>query len=67
MSEHQPVSHQRQQDTPTAYTPAVVWQAPSVVSRGVAGGTSCCRCGAFVSPLSEHVSPEQLVGVPLAG
>ena len=35
-----------QQGTPTAYTP-VVWQALSVVSRLVPGGTSCCRCGAF--------------------
>ena len=59
------LTHRGQQGIPAAYTPAEVWQAPSVVSRLVAGGTSCCRCGAFVSSLSEHVSPEQPGGVPL--
>ena len=44
-----------------------VWQASLAVSCLVAGGMSCCHCGAFVSSLSEHVSPEQSDGVPLAG
>ena len=35
-------AYRRQQGTPTAHTPAWVWQAPPVVSRLVAGGTSCC-------------------------
>ena len=34
-----------QQGTPTAHTPAEVWQAPRVVSRLVAGSMSCCRWG----------------------
>ena len=52
---------------PLLTRPTGVWQAPSAVSCLVAGGTSCCRCGAFVSSLSEHVLPEQSGGVPLAG
>ena len=47
--------------------PTGVWKAPLVMSRLVAGGTSCCLCGALVSPLSERVSPEQSGGVPLPG
>ena len=52
---------------PLLARPTGVWQASSAVSCLVAGGTSCCRCWAFVSSLSEHVSPEQSDGVPLAG
>ena len=59
--------HRRQRAPPLLARPTGVWQAPSAVSCLVAGGTSCCRCGAFVSSLSEHVSPEQSGGVPLAG
>ena len=59
--------HRRQRAPPLPARPTGVWQALSAVSCLVAGGTSCCRCGAFVSSLSEHVSPEQSGGVPLAG
>ena len=57
----------RQLASPLLARPTGVWQTPSAVSCLVAGGTSCCRCGAFVSSLSEHASPEQSGGVPLAG
>ena len=60
-------SHQRQRAPPLLTRPMGVWQAPSAVSCFVAGGMSCCRCGAFVFSLSEHISPEQSGGVPLAG
>ena len=61
-----------QQGTPTAYTLTVVWQAPSVVSRLVAGGTSCCCCGAFRfstewTRLTWAAGWSPTGGVPLAG
>ena len=62
----------RQQGTPTAHTPAEVWQAPPVVSRPqtytpmclwsclVAGGTSCCCCGARGPSLLHRVNMSHL-------
>ena len=60
-------AHRWQRAPPLLTRLSWVWQAPLAVSCLVAGGMSCCRCGAFVSLLSEHVSPEQSGGVPLAG
>ena len=61
------VTHRDDSGHPTAYTAdgSMVGFLGHVVPRG--RRRSCCCCGAFVSSLSEHVSPEQSRGVPLAG